>query len=319
MTSDVVATRERRAFEQVPLAALPEHPVRPHPYFDAEVRSLRVWTREFGDVDLSYRVWGSGPPLLLVHGLMTSSYSWRYALEPLGQHYTLYVVDMPGAGSSSMPAAHYAAEALSDVLAAFIDSLRLGPCSVVGNSMGGYICMWLAMRRPSLVKKLVNLHSPGVPTPRMWALWAAIRIPGAQAALKFVVARNPERWVHRNVHYFDESLKSLEEIKEYARPLHTAEGRNAFVASLRDTLDPFAFRRFAASLHSRRNAWCDFPVPLMLMYARQDPMVPPEVGRMLGAMIPAARFVWLEDASHFAHVDAIDRFAPSVLAFLARE
>jgi pimeloyl-ACP methyl ester carboxylesterase len=52
------------------------------------------------------------------------------------------------------------------------------------------------------------------------------------------------------------------------------------------------------------------------MYARRDPMVPPRFGHVL-AERTGAPLVWLDDASHFAHVDAIDRFLPPVLEFLA--
>jgi pimeloyl-ACP methyl ester carboxylesterase len=64
---------------------LPERPRVPHPYFDARTERVRVTTPELGTLAARVRIHGSGPPLLLVHGLMTSSYSWRYVLAPLGQ------------------------------------------------------------------------------------------------------------------------------------------------------------------------------------------------------------------------------------------
>jgi pimeloyl-ACP methyl ester carboxylesterase len=58
-------------------------------------------------------------------------------------------------------------------------------------------------------------------------------------------------------------------------------------------------------------------VPLLLVYAVRDPVVPPIVGQRLRALIPNARFVELDEASHFAHVDAAERFVAACEPFLA--
>ena len=57
----------------------------------------------FGRLRIHYKAYGSGPPLLLVHGLMTSSYSWRYLLDELGGRFRLVVPDLPGCGRSAKP------------------------------------------------------------------------------------------------------------------------------------------------------------------------------------------------------------------------
>jgi pimeloyl-ACP methyl ester carboxylesterase len=60
-----------------------------------------------------------------------------------------------------------------------------------------------------------------------------------------------------------------------------------------------------------------FPIPLLLVYAQRDPVVPPIVGRRLHKLVPAAQFIELPDASHFAHVDAPERFVTAIEPFLA--
>ena len=257
---------------------------------------------------------GEGPPLLLIHGLMTSSYSFRYVLEPLGRHFRCIVPDLPGAGATGKPDASYRPEALSRFLGELIDTLGNGPCLVLGNSMGGYLTMRLALERPEVVRRLVSVHCPGVPLLRLHALKAALRVPGASALLDWMVRRDPSWWVHRNVHYWDESLKSLEEASEYGAPLATPEGRMAFTRHLSDALDPAKMRDFVRDLEHRSS----FPVPLMLLFVRRDPMVPPAVGRRLHELIPDAEMVWLEGASHFCHVDAPVRVLEAALPFLLR-
>jgi pimeloyl-ACP methyl ester carboxylesterase len=178
--------------------------------------------------------------------------------------------------------------------------------------MGGYLCMWLALRRPDAMSRLVNLHSPGLATPRMDALELALGwLPGARHIVDRLVARDPERWAFRNVHYWDETLKSREEAREYAAPLRTRGGRKAFTRYLGDTLKASTMRRFERTLAER-----SFPIPLQLVYARRDPMVPPSVGARLSRLVPSAPITWLERGSHFAHVDAPDAFLAAVLPFL---
>ncbi|MGD0525533.1 MAG: alpha/beta hydrolase [Polyangiaceae bacterium] len=303
-------------FSRGPFEALPERPRVAHPYFDTRAEEVPVTTTALGPMRAHVRVHGSGPPLLLVHGLMTSSYSWRYVLEPLGQRFTLYVPDLPGAGRSDRPlGGPYSPEALVEWLAALQRALGIRGERVIGNSMGGYLCMRLALADPEAISRLVNVHSPGVPEARLRVLGAALAIPGAKAVLARWIRRQPLRWAHANVHYFDESLKSLEEAHEYGDPLATPDGVRAFIKYLGETMAIGPIREFHRQLAERRARGQAFPVPLVHLYARRDPMVPARFGPIL-AEATGAELVWLEQASHFAHVDAVERFLPPVLAFL---
>ena len=304
-------------FRRGAFAELPDLPRRPHIYHACEQRDLTVDSRALGRMKVHVRVHGSGPPLLLVHGLMTSSYSWRYVLEPLGRHFTLYAPDLPGNGKSDRPlAARYHPDALADWIGEVQAALGIRGSPVIGNSMGGYLCMRLALRDPAAMSRLVNVHSPGVPEARLYALGAALAVPGVKSLLAWLARRKPEEWAHRNVHYFDESLKSREEAREYGAPLADPDGARAFVKHLGETMAIGPIRRFYRELADRQRRGEPFPVPLLLVYAERDPMVPPRFGELLAGRIPGARLVRLTDASHFAHVDAVEHFLPPVLSFL---
>ena len=304
-------------FRRGRFAELPDAPRRPHIYFSSQERDLTVDSRALGRMKVHVRVHGSGPPLLLVHGLMTSSYSWRYLLEPLGRRFTLYAPDLPGNGRSDRPLApRYHPDALADWIGEVQAVLGIRGSAVIGNSMGGYLCMRLALRDPGAMSRLVNLHSPGVPEARLYALGAALSVPGMKSLVAWLARRKPEEWAHKNVHYFDESLKSREEAREYGAPLAARDGACAFVKHLGETMAVGPIRRFYRELAGRTERGEPFPVPLLLVYAERDPMVPPRIGDLLARRIPDARLVRLADASHFAHVDAVEHFVPLVLPFL---
>ncbi len=300
-------------FRQLPFAEVPELPRLPHRWAESVRHDLTITTADLPPTRIAIREFGAGPPLLLVHGLMTSSYSFRYLLDRLGTRYRLLMPDLPGAGQSDKPDVYLGPEVLARALISIIDGLGIRGAQVLGNSMGGYLCMWAALLDPAAIGGLINLHSPGLPTARMHALrWVLRRLP-AWPILDALVRRDPERWVHKNVHYYDESLKSRQEHREYAAPLRTQAGRRGFYRHLRDGLDVAEMARFAAELKART-----FPIPLLLVYARRDPMVPPIVGEKLRALIPEAQLVQLDQASHFAHVDAAPKLVAAIEPFLQR-
>ncbi|MFI5783154.1 alpha/beta fold hydrolase [Nocardia sp. NPDC051570] len=310
------STTPLRPFQRMAFDALPERPVRPHPYFDSEAHEVHMDSATLGRLRIHYREYGSGTPLLLVHGLMTSSYSWRYLLNGLGQRYRLIVPDLPGAGASSAPPRRLTAAALSAWIGEFQTLLGLHGCPVVGNSLGGYLAMRHALTDPAAFGAVINIHSPAIPLPRLHLLHAALSLPGANSLLQWWIRRDTARWAHRTVHYYDETLKSLEEARQYGDALATADGAATFIDYLHGVMAPASFAGFSAELRRRHNDGKPFPAPLLLIYSRQDPLVPPAVGARLSALLPQAEFHWLDRSSHFAHADTPTAVIELALPFL---
>ncbi len=293
---------------------LPSKPRRAHRYFESRGVELRVPPSApggFDELSLHYRELGSGRPLLLVHGLMTTSYSWRYVMDDLARDFRVIALDLPGTGRSDKPKARYSGPALAQSIVDFCSALGIRGCPVVGNSMGGYLCMRAALADPGAFQRVANIHSPGPSGARYVALHAALSVPPLRSLLSWWVRRAPRRWAHRNVHYYDESLKSLEEAAEYGDPLATPDGAEAFIRFLWHTFDPAELRGFMRTLAAEK-----FPVPLQLIYSRQDPLVPPAIGQALHRLLPDAPLVWLDETSHFAHVDTPEKVLAPLREFL---
>lgn len=301
-----------RPFQRMNYADVPAKPRIPHAYDHTDMRDVRVASRVMGNVRVHVRVLGSGPPLLLVHGLMTSSYSFRYVIEPLAQHFQVFALDLPGAGRSDKPLAPlFSAANLGVFLGEFQRELGIRGCAVLGNSLGGFISMHLALSEPDAISRLVVNHAPGIPDPRFKALKLLLSRGLVRKAFRYVVQRDVRQWIFRNVHYYDETLKSIEELDEFGQPLATAEGFACFVKYLRETMHPAGFAEFVDRLekNSLRN-------PTLFVYARQDPLVPPRVGETLHRLVPTSELVWIDGTSHFTHVDSPDRMIATILPFL---
>src|SRR5215813_2061653 len=107
-----------------------------HPYYAIEDAFLNVtFTDTTGatrSVGVRHKVTGDGPPLVLVHGLMTSSYSFRYVLEPLGRRYRVFAPDLVGAGLSDKPLDfHYSVDNVARFITAYIRSVSKEPVYLI--------------------------------------------------------------------------------------------------------------------------------------------------------------------------------------------
>lgn len=303
-----VSSPVMRPFQQGRFEDLPELPRIPHAYGETTAREVIVRSRVLGEVRTHVRELGDGPPLLLVHGLMTTSYSWRWVFRGLAARFRVIAPDLPGCGRSAKPLEHvYSARNLATFVGELAEALGVRGCPVVGNSLGGFLAMRMVLDDPESASRLLVIHSPIFPQARYHALHAALSVPGARRLLVRVIQRGPERWAHRNVHYYDESRKSREEAREYGAPLATDDGAMGFVKYLAETVAPEGFSTIVRDLGAKRARGEAFPVPLTLVYARRDPMVPPWNGERLARLVPDARMVWLEDSSHFPQVDSPER------------
>ena len=102
---------------------------------------------------------GSGPPLLLLHGLLGYSFSWRFAMPILAQQATVYAVDMPGAGFSERPAdLDCCLKASAERLLRFLDAAGLESCDLLGTSQGGAVAMMAAAIDPRRVRRLILVN-----------------------------------------------------------------------------------------------------------------------------------------------------------------
>jgi 3-oxoadipate enol-lactonase len=110
-------------------------------------------------ITLHYTDDGEGDVVLLIHGLGSSSADWELQLPVLTSRYRVIAVDLRGHGESSKPAGPYSLAMFAGDAAALIEALDIGPCHVVGLSLGGMTTLELAATRPELVKSGVVVNS----------------------------------------------------------------------------------------------------------------------------------------------------------------
>jgi pimeloyl-ACP methyl ester carboxylesterase len=296
-----------------------------HPYYSIEDAFVNVGFVDTAgakrSIAVRHKVTGEGPPLVLIHGLMTSSYSWRYVLESLGRRYRVYAPDLVGAGESDKPLdLRYSVENIARFVAAYVRTVSKEPVYLVGNSLGGlYSLRALMQEGPPLARRFVLMHAPGYPLVRTRLLASVFHAPGLGPALASLVARTahrfPQKFVEKNVHYSRKDMMSEEECAEYGRLFETLDGARVFAKILEESLDPEDHAAVIAELRERGRAGAALPCPVKVLYARKDVMVPPAFGPRFHEDIPGSEFVWMDDASHFLHVDAPERTVAEIAGF----
>ena len=109
---------------------------------------------------IHYIVRGSGPPLLLFHGLGTSVWAWHAVMDPLVRRYTCYALDMLGHGHSDKPRTDFAIPDFARAVDHAMEALGIVRAHVMGVSMGGVLAAELAASYPSRVDRLVLVGTP---------------------------------------------------------------------------------------------------------------------------------------------------------------
>lgn len=99
---------------------------------------------------------GSGAPLVLLHGLLGFSFSWRFVMPALAERASVFAVDQLGAGYSDRPSGiEYSFSAAAERLWRFLDQIGVGSCDLLGTSHGGAVAMMAASFAPQRVKRLI--------------------------------------------------------------------------------------------------------------------------------------------------------------------
>jgi pimeloyl-ACP methyl ester carboxylesterase len=234
---------------------LPPTPARPHGFFALDRVEVPVkFPEREAPIRIHCKIAGHGSPLLLIHGLMTSSYSFRYIVPALAEKYQVIVPDLPGAGRSEAPTdLSMSPQSIAQLIFCLISALQIGPPYIVGNSLGGYQALWFAVLFPDQVRKLIVMHAPGFPQFRLSAVRFLLAFRGGRLLARWMMCRDPEGFAARNIHYHDPSIMSREEAREYGSIFRDHDRTGVFIRILRESLDPGAMRELEERLSKIRD------------------------------------------------------------------
>ncbi len=254
---------------------------------------------------IRYRVDGGGPPVLLVHGWLSSGEIWTRLADQLSRRFTVYSLDLTGFGESDKPASGYGIRYGSRLLYAFCAHFGLTRTAVIGHDIGGTMAVKLAADHQDVVGRLVLVATPAnqdhidLPTP----LWlATLPVIGP---LFYILGRylRPLRKLWMRPFVFDPQDLSGEVVE--------AAGQST-PAAVTKTLD--VTRREISRNRLVRQAGI-IKIPVLAIAGENDKIVDPQSTTEWAGVL-SAEAVLIDRCGHLPMLERPDEFSAQVLSFL---
>lgn len=253
---------------------------------------------------------GEGPPVLLIHGFGTNSFTWRQITPDLARDHKVIAVDLKGFGRSDKPFdERYAASDQAELLTQLILERDLHDLTVVGHSFGGGIALLLALdsRLQGRIAKLVLLDTIAYPQ----AIPVFFRLLDTPVVSQLGVRMAPSTvqiQLALRIAYFDNSKIGPDEIKAYAEPMKTAAGKHALIYSARQIM-PDDVAQISARYSSI--AW-----PTLILWCDHDRIVPIDIGLKLKRAMPNATFRIIDQCGHMPQEEQPEETMLQIRQFL---
>jgi pimeloyl-ACP methyl ester carboxylesterase len=263
--------------------------------------------------EVTYRIAGSGPAVLLVHGIAGSSRAWRDVMPALAERHTVIAPDLLGHGESAKPMGDYSLGAFASGLRDLLEVLDVERATVVGQSFGGGVAMQLAYQHPDRCERLVLVGSGGLGREVSWML-RALALPGAEYVLPLVApwfVRERGDAVSRFIHDRGVRAPKVAEMWSAYRSLTETENRHAFVRVLRGVVDPGG-----QTVSAMDRLYLAAAMPTLIVWGDEDPIIPVAHAHAAHEVIVGSRLEIIEGVGHFPHVEAPERFLAVLQDFL---
>jgi pimeloyl-ACP methyl ester carboxylesterase len=256
---------------------------------------------------VAYRLAGDGPPIILMHGITSSSANWQRVAPLLARNHTVLAPDLIGHGQSAKPRGDYSMGAFASGVRDLAVALEIGPATVVGHSLGGGVAMQFSYQFPERTDRLALVGSGGLGR-RVHRLLRAATLPGSEFVLPLLAGGRVLAGGRAIGRALDRvGLQLGTDAMEIARghaSLGDPESREAFVQALRASIDVGGQRVSATD-----RLYLATQLPLLIVWGEQDRVIPVAHGRRAHDLVPSSRLEVFERAGHFPHLDEPVRFA----------
>jgi pimeloyl-ACP methyl ester carboxylesterase len=261
-----------------------------------------------------YRKTGEGPPIILIHGITSSSSNWNAIAERLAENHTVLAPDLLGHGDSAKPRGDYSMGAFASGVRDLMVALGIPRATIVGHSLGGGVAMQFAYQFPELTERLALVSSGGLGRD-VHSFLRAATIPGAELVIPLLAGRRvigAGRAVGRVLDRV--GIKLGNDVLEMARghaSLGDSKTRAAFVHTLRTIVDPAGQR-----VRATDRLYLAAHLPVLIIWGARDRIIPVSHGRSAHELMPGSRLEVFERSGHFAHLDEPDRFTRTLRDWL---
>lgn len=251
---------------------------------------------------IRYDAAGAGPVLVLVHAFPLDRSMWRQQVAALADRYRVIAPDVFGFGESGLPAGGWTVDSMADALAKALDGIGITePVAIGGLSMGGYVAMAFARRRPDRLRGLILADTR-----------AEADTSEGKANRDKMIALTREKGPAA---VFEQMLpKMLTDRTRAERPALVAKAQRIAAAQ-----SPDGVAAALAAMRDRPDAADGLSavrVPTLVLVGDEDAITPPEAARTIAGLVPGARLETIPSAAHLSNMEAPDEFTRLTRSFL---
>jgi pimeloyl-ACP methyl ester carboxylesterase len=274
-----------------------------------ELERIRIHGHEIG-----YRTAGSGPVVVLIHGIASSSATWDRVLEPLAERFTVVAPDLLGHGGSTKSAGDYSLGAQASGIRDLMIALGHERATLVGHSLGGGVALQFAYQFPGRCERMVLVDSGGLGKDVSLHL-RALSFPGVEHLPGIAFAPRLQEagatlvgWLRR---VGLRPAPSFEEIWSAYGSLADTDTRRAFFHTLHSVVDPSGQRPSATN-----RLYLLAGMPTMIVWGERDPIIPVKHAHATHEAIPGSVLHVFDGVGHFPQHDEPQRFVRVVRDFI---
>jgi pimeloyl-ACP methyl ester carboxylesterase len=267
---------------------------------------------QVGDVKTRYRAAGEGEPaILLIHGLGASLESWYCNIHVLARGHRTVALDVVWFGKSDKPERQVTRDYFADFIAGFMDAIGVSSAVLVGNSMGGMIAVMTALQHPNRVAGLVLVSSAGFGPELAWWLRLRSALPvGRILRPSFGMYRSAVRQL-----VYDPGIVADDLVQVF---VDMANQPGALEANRRVLQSGVDWRGLKPRvLEEIREAARAIRVPTLIVWGKQDRVVPVAHAEIARQHIPNARLHLFDRCGHAPMIEKADEFNKMVSEFVA--
>lgn len=261
-------------------------------------------------LNIRYIVRGSGPPVMLIHGIGEFLEVWWLNVRPLSEHYQVYALDLPGHGLSDKPKIDYSLAFATEFATKFAQALGIERASLVGHSLGGLVAMSIAINFPEKVDKLVLVDSFGL-NKDVSLLYRLCCLPLVgellvEPTIKALIRQGMKRA------FYNPDLVSEEMVDKDYQFLKTPGAKQAILNIIRHGASfrgPNPEVIMLDKLHLIKS-------PTLLIHGTRDKVIPIKYAREAPNLIPNARLKAIKKCGHCPYIEKAAEFNEAVIEFL---
>lgn len=233
---------------------------------------------------------GQGPPLLLLHGLGASGFSWRNNLGVLSGHFRVVAPDLPPHGRSPAPPdGDYSLEGMVQGIIDFMDRVGIPRAALAGNSLGGSLALLLARDYPERVSALILL-APAAALTRLPFIFYPLRLPGLGKMLAPLLLGPWIIPLALSLIYYHRELITPQVVSGYAAPFREPRRRLALASLCRQVQLP--------PLSAVEAMLAQLKAPTAIIWGEKDLILPVSHAQWLRERLPQAEMHLLPAVGH---------------------